>query len=200
MTDYFALLDQPRRPWLDAAQLHDKFIAVSRDAHPDRSHHAAETERNETQRRFADLNTAWRCLSSPKTRILHLLELELGNRPPTVQAVPQRIAELFMRVMQATREVDAFLRAWSAASGLARAQMFTAAQEHLDRLQNLQREISESTATLDKELLMLDSRWEADRVKDSKIAVDQLIELYQLYSYYGRWSVQIQERMHRLAV
>jgi len=36
MTDYFALLDEPRRPWLDVSSLKQKFLARSSEVHPDR--------------------------------------------------------------------------------------------------------------------------------------------------------------------
>ena len=34
MTDAFALLDEPRRPWLDAGALKQKFLPISSAAHP----------------------------------------------------------------------------------------------------------------------------------------------------------------------
>ena len=34
MTDSFTLLDEPRRPWLDAGALKQKFLPLSSAAHP----------------------------------------------------------------------------------------------------------------------------------------------------------------------
>ena len=42
MTDYFALLNEPRRPWLDADLLKQTFLTLSAGAHPDKIHSANE--------------------------------------------------------------------------------------------------------------------------------------------------------------
>src|SRR5215472_9636832 len=76
MVDYFALLDEPRRPWLDAEPLKEKFLALSATVHPDRVHNLSETERAAAQERYTELNAAYQCLREPKERLHHLLELE----------------------------------------------------------------------------------------------------------------------------
>ena len=76
MADYFALLNEPRRPLLDADLLKQKFLALASDAHPDRAHNASESEKAEVTQRYAQLNAAYNCLAEPKLRLLHLLELE----------------------------------------------------------------------------------------------------------------------------
>ena len=40
MTDAFALLSEPRRPWLDAEALKARFLPLSAAVHPDRVHSA----------------------------------------------------------------------------------------------------------------------------------------------------------------
>src|SRR5262245_34160130 len=45
MLDCFALLEQPRRPWLDSETLKNKFLDLSARVHPDRVHQASEAER-----------------------------------------------------------------------------------------------------------------------------------------------------------
>jgi DnaJ-domain-containing protein 1 len=45
VTDYFALLDEPRQPWLDEEALKAKFFALSTSVHPDRVHALPEIER-----------------------------------------------------------------------------------------------------------------------------------------------------------
>ena len=40
--DYFALLDEPRQPWLDPAALKEKFLARGAEAHPDKFPDATE--------------------------------------------------------------------------------------------------------------------------------------------------------------
>jgi curved DNA-binding protein CbpA len=59
MTDYFALLGEARRAWLDPEKLKEKYFALNRATAAD-----------------AELNEAYRVLSDPKLRLHHLLTLE----------------------------------------------------------------------------------------------------------------------------
>src|SRR3954470_14391797 len=86
MTDYFALLNEPRRPWIDSESLKAKFHAISGDLHPDRVHAEPESQKREAQNAYTELNAAYRCLGDRKERLFHLLCLELGSKPPDVQA------------------------------------------------------------------------------------------------------------------
>ena len=45
MTDYFALLGETRRPWLDTEALKAKFLTLTASVHPDRVHNATPTEK-----------------------------------------------------------------------------------------------------------------------------------------------------------
>src|SRR6516164_10776349 len=109
MTDNFALLDEPRRPWLDTDALKQKFLGLSASAHPDKIHSAGEAEKSGAAKSFAELNAAYNCLAEPKSRLLHLLQLELGAKPKDVQQIPPALADLFVEVAAACRDSDAFL-------------------------------------------------------------------------------------------
>src|SRR5947209_8387527 len=100
MLDYFALLNQPRRPWLDADLLQQTFLALSAEAHPDRVHNAEEANKSRAQHRFTELNAAYNCLREPKTRLRHLLELEAGAKPADMQAIPPQLMNAFLEVSQ----------------------------------------------------------------------------------------------------
>ena len=71
MTDAFALLDEPRQPWLEVEALKTKFLTRSAATHPDKFTDPAEKETAQT--RFADLNSAHEILRDPKLRLQHLL-------------------------------------------------------------------------------------------------------------------------------
>ena len=88
MTDYFALLNEPRRPWIEPETLKAKFLALAAGIHPDRIHNADELEKAGATHRYAELNTAYNCLAEPKSRLRHLLELELGTKPEDIQQIP----------------------------------------------------------------------------------------------------------------
>src|SRR5580704_17653109 len=107
MTDYFKLLEQPRRPWLDVDALKQTFLARSSQIHPDRVHNAPEAERQAAGERYAKLNTAYQCLREPKARLRHLLELESGARSADIQQVPPALTERFFEIGRLCREADA---------------------------------------------------------------------------------------------
>ena len=109
MTDYFALLDEPRRPWLEPEALKAKFLKLAAETHPDKQPALNETEKAAANRSYAELNAAYHCLAEPKSRLLHLLELELGAKPKDVQQIPSALADLFAEVATTCRNADAFL-------------------------------------------------------------------------------------------
>src|SRR6266496_3437326 len=106
MNDCFALLEEPRRPWLDLEALKAKFLGLASGVHPDHFHNASDAA--ELARRYAELNGAYQCLREPKDRLAHLLELERGCKPGGVERVPAEVMDLFMRVGELCRGTDAF--------------------------------------------------------------------------------------------
>src|SRR5688500_7123106 len=109
MTDYFALLKEPRHPWLDPDALKQKFLPLSAEVHPDRVHNAVGAERDTANRTYAELNAAYNVLREPRDRLIHLLELELGQKPRDIQKIPPGTMDLFVEVGQTCRDADAFL-------------------------------------------------------------------------------------------
>src|SRR5580704_14000879 len=114
--DYFALLGQPRQPWLDAHALKAAFLQQSARLHPDRVQAGNDVDQAAATDRFAELNGAYNCLREPKDRLLHLLELESGAPPANVQSVPADTLDLFMETGQVCRQTDQFLAARSRAA------------------------------------------------------------------------------------
>src|SRR6266478_7291458 len=95
MTDYFALLDEPRRPWIEPDSLKRKFFALSAEDHPDRVHQASDAEKVAAQQRYTELSAAYNCLREPKERLRHLLELERGTKPEDIQRIPSDLMDVF---------------------------------------------------------------------------------------------------------
>ena len=79
MTDYFALLNEPRRPWIDSEALKARFLVLTAEAHPDRVHNALPAKKKSAHERYTELNTAYLCLREPRESLRHLLELERGT-------------------------------------------------------------------------------------------------------------------------
>ena len=201
MTDYFALLNEPRRPWLDPEALKDKFLAMSAQSHPDRVHNLGRLEQEAAHARYLDLNAAYHCLREPKDRLRHLLELERGTIPTEVQQVPSDLMDLFVEVGQACREADAHLTAKAATSSpLLRVRLFERGQEWMEKLEALRQRIEVKQATVIGELKSLDGAWQkAGGPSERGALLDQLERLHRLSSFYSRWSSQLQERLLQLS-
>jgi DnaJ-domain-containing protein 1 len=206
MTDYFLLLNEPRRPWLDPESLKARFLLLSSEVHPDRFHSAAPAEREAAGRRYTELNTAWQCLTDPKDRLLHLLELERGAKPPNVQRIPPGTMDLFMEVGQRCREVDAFLAERSAVnSPVLKVRLFEKAMAWTDQLSAVQRDVNAKREALEADLRAMNGAWESAPPvgapgRAAALPLDQLEQIYRALSYVSRWTEQIQERMVQLAM
>jgi DnaJ-domain-containing protein 1 len=199
MTDYFALLNEPRRPWLEPELLKEKFLALSARFHPDRVHNLGEAERAAAQERYTELNAAYNSLREPKERLQHLLELELGALPKDVQRIPSDLMDLSLEVGKACREADAFLAEKAkVTSPLLQVTFFERGEEFADPLRRLRQRVNSLEDQLTGELQRIDAAWQADAA-GRKALLPRLEELYRLFSYFARWNAQIQERVVRLS-
>jgi DnaJ-domain-containing protein 1 len=200
MTDYFALFSEPRRPWLDAAALQQKFIALSAPCHPDKIHGASVAEKAAAAQKFAELNAAYHCLTEPCSRLRHLLELETGVKPKEVQPIPSSLADLFTETAAACREADRLLAEKNrSTSPLLRVRQFEQAQEWIERVKPLQVRLATLHEKGTDELKSLDAAWRSAGT-DHQGPLIKLEELYRLFSYLGRWNRQIQERIVQLSL
>ena len=200
VSDYFALLNEPRRPWLDAGLLRQKFLALASDAHPDRAHNASEPEKAQVTERYTQLNAAFNCLVEPKLRLLHLLELERGAKPKDIQQIPTALADLFAEVANSCRNADGFLAEKNkATSPLVQVQLFERGQDWVEKLNSLQRKLNELREKFSGELKSLDTQWISKDTTARREILPKLEELYRLFGYFNRWNNQIQERVVQLS-
>jgi curved DNA-binding protein CbpA len=201
MTDFFALLNEPRRPWLDSDLLKQKFLALSANLHPDKIHSAGESEKSSAAKMFAEMNAAYQCLSEPKSRLLHLLELERGAKPKEIQHIPGGLADLFAEVAAVCRNADNFLIEKSnATSPLLQVSLFERAQGWREELNRLQKKLNALREQLLNELKRLDEQWRNCGSENRGDLLRPLEELYRLFGYFNRWSKQIQERVVQLSM
>jgi curved DNA-binding protein CbpA len=203
--DHFALLGQPRLPWLDPAALKAAFLEQSARLHPDRVRAANAEEQAAATARFAELNAAYHCLREPKERLLHLLELEAGAPPANVQSVPADTMDLFMETGQVCRQADQFLAARSrAASPLLQAQKFEESLAWTARLQALQERIQLRRDQLLAELRVMNEAWISappapSPARAGALPLRRLEEMGRTLSYIARCGGQIQERLTQLS-
>jgi curved DNA-binding protein CbpA len=201
MIDCFALLAEPRRPWLETEALKGKFFALSATAHPDKVQADGEAARAAAAKSFAELNGAYRCLAEPKSRLLHLLELELGAKPADIQQIPAGLADLFAEVSTACRAADGFLgEKGKVTSPLLLVQWFERSQEWIDRLNALQQKLNGLHGQLMERLKAADEEWMRAQGGEQKKLLPKIEELYRLFGYFNRWNKQIQERLVQLMI
>ena len=192
--DFFALLAEPRRPWLDADALKQKFLTLSATVHPDRVHEASAAEKLSATTHYTQLNAAYTCLREPKDRLRHLLELELGHKPSDLTRVPDDLMELFSVVGKILRETEAFrAEQQNVTSPMLKVAMFTRGQEWTDKLTDVREKILPRRDALLAELREIDNAWETVK------PLERLAEIWRLLGYYERWLGQLQERAVQLA-
>jgi curved DNA-binding protein CbpA len=201
MTDHFAVLNEPRRPWLDSEALKARFLALSSKVHPDRFHNADETERVAANQRYLELNSAFNCLRDHKERLVHLLELETGARPANTQRIPPGLMEIFMEVGRVCQGADAFLaEKTKATSPLARVNLFERGMEWADRLSVVLTRANSLQAALIEALKAIDAEWmsQMDQSKKAQL-MGRLEQIYREFGYVNRWTAQLQERVVQLS-
>jgi len=205
MTDNFLLFAEARRPWIDADLLKKKFHEFSSTVHPDKVQNANETEKTTANKRYADLNAAYNCLREPKERLLHLFEVELGEKPKDIQRIPPGTMDLFVEVGQTCRDVDAFIvEKGTVTSPLLKVQMFEKAMDWTDKLNHLQQKINSKREELTTELQRMNAIWESAPVVGSPdrpkaLPMERVEQIYRVFSYIARWTEQIQERIVQLS-
>ena len=197
--DNFALLRQARQPWLDPDALKARFLELSAQLHPDKSSAA------DASSRYAELNAAYNVLREPKTRLLHLLELEAGVKPPDVQSLPPALMDLMMEVGMLCREVDQFLGTKSqTTSPLLKVQLFEKGLGWNDKLNQLRQRIDLRRVELLAELKSMNAAWNAapppgSAGRAAALPLERLEQVYRIFSYLARWTEQIQERLVQLS-
>jgi curved DNA-binding protein CbpA len=166
--------------------------------HPDRVHQADAIDKRAAQDRYTALNAAYNCLREPKERLRHLLELERGTKPKQVEQIPNGLMDRFFEVGQHCKEADAFLVEKGAVnSPLLKVQLFERDQDLVEKLAGLQKRVQAWNEEALNELKVIDGKW--DGVEDREALLARLEELYRLFSYFARWSAQIQERVVQLS-
>jgi curved DNA-binding protein CbpA len=180
MTDYFALLEQPRLPWLDPAALKEVFHRKTLEQHPDSAG---------AQGDFATINEAYQVLQDPKRRLHHLLSLE--NRAPSAhQPPPRELEEVFLEIgalNQTTTELLAKMQ--RASNPLCKSLLkrnVMSAQQDVGRLRDKVRNLQDAA---EKQLQQTATK-----------QIEQIVLLYQRFSYLGRWSGQLDELAFQLSL
>ncbi len=183
MTDFFALLGQPRQPWLDPGELKARFHELARVAHPDAG--------QQTDSVFRDLSEAYETLADPKRRLHHLLTLAGAPPPGGAGPVPPDLGSIFSRLGTTLMETQQHLRQKAAVtSPLGRSVLAGTEAALRSRLSGLKEELSRAE---DDALQNLKKENEAAALRPAVLG-----PLYQRLSYLSRWRDQVEEQLYGL--
>jgi curved DNA-binding protein CbpA len=195
MIDYFALLDQPRCPWLDLDQLKNTYYQKTLQAHPDTQKSGAGVEEAASED-FARLNEGYQVLRDPKRRIHHLLSLE-GVTPSPNDIIPEQLHELFPVVSDLTHGARLLLDKLDATSNRLSLSLFKAEvlelQQETQRAQKKIREVFDASLA---DLREINKDWKTNRPEQLKA----LSTLYVTFAYVTRWLAQLDEMLFQLSV
>ena len=188
MTDYFALFQETRRPWLDGDLLKDKLHRLSAQHHPDIAKDGSVD--------FTELNAAYRTLHDPKTRLRHLLELEFPGTLTRNLQIPADISRLFETMARERHSVGAFLEKQSASkTSLETALMASEKIELLAVLEKLLAVLNQKHEGILTQIKFMDAVWEEDKASSE----GALLDIYQSVSYVGKWIDQVREDILKMS-
>ena len=171
MSDAFARLDLPRRPWLEEDAVRAAFQVRAAAAHPDRAGATGE---------FAALAAAAETLREPVDRLRHLLALE-APEVAIPEGVPGELMSWFPRVGAALAELKKAVD-WKGGGPLQQALLAGA-------IRSGEGAVSEVKALWDEacgEIRRIDATWPAPAWED-------LARLAARLRFIGRWLRQLEE-------
>jgi curved DNA-binding protein CbpA len=187
MPDHFAILAQPRRPWLDDDALKEAFHRATAQQHPDVAGGSGDDA--------SALNAAYAVLRDPATRLRHLLELEWQGAPSVQPGIAADLADLFGRIAALRQAGTALAKKEAAAqSPLARALLAGDQAAHRAALDEALAVLVSAGHAAQEELRAVDSAWDA-RDEATRVA---LVALQQRFAFLAKWQTQLREDLFRL--
>jgi hypothetical protein len=184
MTDLFAALQLPTRPWLHPDEVKDAYVRQS-----ERAYHRADAESER-----ATLNQAFRVLKEPSTRLDHLLALTGGDKRPPRQ-VSGEVSRLFGQTAHQLQAADQFLAQLSGQSSvLLRALQLQEAPSLRTNLETLASTLSAAEEAHLNEVKRLDEVWG----QAPALAREPLAQLAFELTFLEKWQGQLRERLLRL--
>ncbi len=184
MIDYFALLDQPRAPWLDLDDLKNAYHQKTLRAHPD-----TQTSGKQTGARLADLNEAYQVWTRIQATLQHLLTLEGIPTSPDA-SVPKDLYDLFPVIGAATQRANLLSREGSGnlnklSRSLLKSEILRVKNETNEVRKGIQKLLD---AALDQ-MRQINTAWASNPAEQ----ISALSNLYLAFSYLTRWATQLDE-------
>jgi len=176
VTDAFAELEIPRRPWVEPDLITSRFRQLATAAHPDKGG---------SDDRLARLNQARQILASPGHRLRHLALVSFPDHLPRKTLAPDwALFESVGHLCQRVREWST--RRGAATSALEKAVVLTAAiplrQKAVDALEIIRR----AEEKIDSDIRQLDERW-------PHISADEMLELADAWTFLERSGASLRD-------
>jgi curved DNA-binding protein CbpA len=201
MTDYFAVLGQPRRPWLDPEELKQAHQQHAFRGHPDRQR--TETSAgsdlaprgNEHAPTLAEVNEAYRVLSNPRLRLQHLLSLFGDDATSQTSAVSAELTDIFMHTAALLSDIDRLLqKKEQTTSALSLSLLKPEIGDLQQRVDAQLQQLQERHELAVGDLRRIDHSW----VNEQGIA-SGLRTLAQRFGFLDRWIAQLREKQFLLS-
>jgi curved DNA-binding protein CbpA len=195
MIDYFALLDQPRAPWLDVERLKETYHQKTLQTHPDV--HTRSPDATAADTAFASLNEAYQVLQDPKRRLHHLLSLE-GSAPSSGdRAIPMQLQDLFPKIGELTQRANLLTeKLRSTSNALSRSLLKPQTLEVQKQAKEVRETIQSLTDASLHQLRQINVAWDRNPAEQ----IDGLSNLYFAFAYLTRWSKQLDEMTFQLSL
>jgi curved DNA-binding protein CbpA len=195
MIDYFALLDQPKAPWLDPEGLKETYHQKTLEAHPDTQ--ASRDGADPADATFSNLNEAYQVLRDPKRRLHHLLSLHGAAPSSTGQAVPEQLQDLFPTVGALIQRTNRLLeKLGETSNALSRSLLKPQILEVQQETKEVRKKIQNLSDASHEQLRQINAAW-ADNPAEQ---VERCSKLYFAFAYLSRWSTQLDELTFQLSL
>ena len=185
MRDLFAVLGEPRQPWVDLEKLEERYKQLSLTTHPDRLAVPATNDQP-----FSGISEAYRVLKDPKQRIQHLLQLE-GHAAGKENSVPQSLLPLFSQIGDfIARITNLWQRRGESSNAISKSILqaeIIASQREVETLLHDAKELFRQAEEASRSL---NDSWRAEP--------DELAKVYSLFGFLTRWIAQLEEWKFRL--
>lgn len=183
MIDYFALLDSERRPAINEESLKHTYFRQTESLRLNRADPDS----------LSSLNTAFRILTNPATRIQHLLKLEFADSHGG--QIGSDLGQLFGTVVEALQKTDQeFGSLTTESSALLRALAFQRMEKVRDRLNQVDNDLLQQERTLLSELDRLDALWTQNPAE----CREPLTQIALRLTFIQKWLSEVRERKIRL--
>jgi len=188
-SDYFAVLQMPRKLWMAMGLLEQKFLQLSWKLHPDNFVNASPEEREIALQRSSELNDAYRTLRDPIARVEYLLAIEGARKEG--QNKQQAPPELLEEVFELNESLDELREAKASGGNTASLRQ---------RLETAERKFEKKLAEVDGQLQAAAGEWDKaidDNADESarKQVMTRLNELLNRRSYVRNLVVNVQKEL-----